>query len=49
MLKKTTLIAGAIGAVLTSTVLRAETLGTRIGELEFTHDFASGYPTDATV
>jgi len=34
---------------LTSTVLRAETLGTRIGELEFTHDFASGYPTDATV
>ena len=49
MLKKTTLIAGAIGAVLTSTVLQAETLDTRIGKLEFTHDFADGYPTDATV
>ena len=22
---------------------------TRIGALEFTHDFANGYPTDATV
>ncbi|MFK5920813.1 MAG: DUF1254 domain-containing protein [Verrucomicrobiota bacterium] len=29
--------------------LNAETLQTRIGELEFTHDFANGYPTDATV
>ena len=27
----------------------AETLKTRIGELEFTHDFANGYPTDAAV
>jgi len=34
---------------LTSTVLQAETLDTRIGKLEFTHDFADGYPTDATV
>jgi hypothetical protein len=25
------------------------TLRTRIGKLEFTHDFANGYPTDATV
>ena len=49
MLKKTTLIAVAIGAVFTSTVLQAETLDTRIGKLEFTHDFADGYPTDATV
>ncbi len=28
---------------------RAETLRTRIGKLEFTHDFDNGYPTDATV
>ncbi len=27
----------------------AETLKTRIGKLEFTHDFANSYPTDATV
>ncbi len=27
----------------------AETLDTRIGKLEFTHDFANGYPTDETV
>ena len=26
-----------------------ETLDTRIGELSFTHDFASGYPTDETI
>lgn len=26
-----------------------ETFDTRIGRLEFTHDFANGYPTDATV
>ncbi|MCP3877674.1 MAG: DUF1254 domain-containing protein [Sulfitobacter sp.] len=29
--------------------VQAETLDTRIGKLEFTHDFANGYPTDATV
>jgi hypothetical protein len=27
----------------------ADKVDTRIGELEFTHDFANGYPTDATV
>lgn len=27
----------------------AEKIQTRIGELEFTHDFANGYPTDKTV
>ena len=27
----------------------AETVKTRIGSLSFTHDFANGYPTDATV
>jgi hypothetical protein len=26
-----------------------QTIKTRIGELEFTHDFANGYPTDASV
>jgi hypothetical protein len=49
MLKNRTLIAAAIGAALTSSALQAETLDTRIGKLEFTHDFANGYPTDATV
>jgi hypothetical protein len=29
--------------------MKAETIDTRIGKLEFTHDFANGYPTDATV
>ena len=28
---------------------RPQTIDTRIGPLEFTHDFANGYPTDATV
>ena len=27
----------------------AETVQTRIGELEFSHDFENGYPTDETV
>ncbi len=26
-----------------------QTIDTRIGTLEFTHDFANGFPTDATV
>jgi hypothetical protein len=49
MLEKTTLIAVAIGAIFASSVLQAETIDTRIGKLQFTHDFANGYPTDATV
>src|SRR6186997_3188723 len=28
---------------------RPQTIETRIGALEFTHDFANGFPTDATV
>src|SRR6185436_20750964 len=28
---------------------KAQTFDTRIGALEFTHDFANGYPTDETV
>ncbi len=35
--------------ILTGAQAQAETLKTRIGELSFTHDFANGYPTDATV
>ena len=27
----------------------SHTIDTRIGALEFTHDFANGYPTDDTV
>jgi len=27
----------------------SQTIDTRIGKLEFTHDFANGYPTDATI
>ena len=35
--------------MLTGGQAQAETIKTRIGELSFTHDFANGYPTDATV
>ena len=28
---------------------RSQTIETHIGKLEFTHDFANGYPTDATI
>ena len=38
-------IVGALGLV----AARADTVSTRIGELEFTHDFVNGYPTKATV
>jgi len=31
-----------------ATTSSAETIDTRIGELNFTHDFANGYPTHAT-
>jgi len=34
---------------LTSTATAQESIDTRIGKLEFTQDFANGYPTDATV
>ena len=42
------LLAAIISAVCAAG-LQAETLDTRIGKLEFTHAFADGYPTDATV
>lgn len=43
-----TILAVAISVVWIAS-LHAETLNTRIGRLEFTHDFANGYPTNATV
>ncbi|MGB5278348.1 MAG: DUF1254 domain-containing protein [Gammaproteobacteria bacterium] len=49
MTKKTTLIAATIAMLVTGSALQAETVDTRIGKLEFTHSFADGYPTDATV
>ena len=48
MLKKTGLNAAILSALLTGMTAQAKTLDTRIGPLEFTHDFADGYPTDAT-
>ncbi|SNS61053.1 DUF1214 domain-containing protein [Tropicimonas sediminicola] len=44
MLKHLTVTASAL-ALLAATSLSAETVDTRIGPLEFTHDFANGYPT----
>jgi len=35
--------------VATSAEGRSQKIETRIGRLEFTHDFANGYPTDATI
>src|SRR5258707_451728 len=40
-------LVGAVALVTTGT--RAEDINTRIGKLSFTHDFANGYPTKATV
>src|SRR6188508_2523592 len=34
---------------MTTTQNASQEIETRIGTLEFTHDFANGYPTDATV
>jgi hypothetical protein len=34
---------------LNATATAQQTVDTRIGKLEFTHDFANGYPTDETV
>ena len=48
MFRKITLAAAVVAALFAAN-LQAETLDTRIGKLEFTHDFANGYPTDATV
>lgn len=45
-----TMFVGAMILFICHTVpVMAETVQTRIGELEFTHDFKNGYPTDETV
>ncbi|KPJ74293.1 MAG: hypothetical protein AMJ54_17155 [Deltaproteobacteria bacterium SG8_13] len=49
MTTKATLIVATIAMLVTGSALQAETVDTRIGKLEFTHSFADGYPTDATV
>lgn len=35
--------------IVVTSVQAQEKLDTRIGRLSFTHDFASGYPTDKTI
>ena len=50
LLKLALLFAGAAATcMLMMPAANAETLDTRIGELEFTQSFVDGYPTDATV
>jgi len=49
MLKSITLKAVIVGILFACSAPQAETIDTRIGKLEFTHDFANGYPTNATV
>ena len=46
---KFTLTCFCVLCITTGMTAQAETLKTRIGDLSFTHDFANGYPTDATV
>jgi len=48
-MKNIMLKAVIVGILFAYSAPQAETLDTRIGKLEFTHDFANGYPTDATV
>jgi hypothetical protein len=50
-MKLTLLLAALVGiiGILPTTSFAQETLDTRIGKLEFTQDFANGYPTDETV
>jgi len=44
-----TIAVACVAAVLAGGSSQAEEIDTRIGKLEFTHDFANGYPTDETV
>ncbi|MCP4902244.1 MAG: DUF1254 domain-containing protein, partial [bacterium] len=39
----------ALMLAISSTVMAQQTVETRIGKLEFTHDFENGYPTDETI
>jgi len=46
---KEIVVAGMVAVLLADSAIQAETVDTRIGKLEFTHSFAEGYPTDATM
>jgi hypothetical protein len=48
-LKTLLAFAGAVIMMIGAQAQAGETVKTRIGDLSFTHDFANGYPTDATV
>ncbi|QQL46086.1 DUF1254 domain-containing protein [Sulfuriroseicoccus oceanibius] len=45
----TLLLAGTLVTLTLGAPAEPESIDTRIGKLEFTHDFANGYPTDETV
>jgi hypothetical protein len=47
ILKRATIV--GLMLAISSTVMAQETVDTRIGKLEFTHDFENGYPTDETI
>jgi hypothetical protein len=47
--KRSTAICLAVVLCFGTKAMAQVKVDTRIGELEFTHDFANGYPTDATV
>ena len=49
MFKNAILTTWLVTILFVCSTLQAETMDTRIGKLEFTHSFADGYPTDATV
>ena len=49
MFKNAILTTWLVTILFVCSTLQAETVDTRIGKLEFTHSFADGYPTDATV
>ena len=47
---RTELVAALYGPLIALSALgQGETINTRIGELQFTHEFANGYPTKETV
>ena len=49
MRKMTMLILAMILSISLTASVDAETIQIRIGELEFTHDFENGFPSDETV
>jgi hypothetical protein len=49
ILTKTLRVVAILAALSIGATVHAETIDTRIGKLSFTHDFATGYPTQETV